>query len=416
MEQILIIQLARFGDLLQTKRLIVSLCAQKKQVHLCLDSSLEALARLIYPNVILHPVAAHGTGHKDQSRFHSVFLTNRRAFEKLKSIPFEAVFNLNFSGLNFRLAALFDPDIVHGYSWKNGQEIIGVWPSMGMRWSETRRLGLNLVDFWAGYLRHKVAPEDVNPTAEPRGGGLGVVLAGRESRRSLPVPVLAAIIQTLVVSSSYDSIQLLGGSQEYGAAKQLLKLLPRDLQQKSFNLAGKTSYSDLVERVAGLDCLVTPDTGTMHLAAHLGTPVKAFFLSSAWCFETGPYGKGHIVYQATTNCLPCLESQPCPYETRCLECFFSSEFKRFMVTEKEAHAPENMIAFRSDFDELGQIYVPFAGQDKESEKRTQFRHFLQQYLTGEGEGASDTDTTLALRLYSEKDWMMSEGPKKLFGI
>ena len=36
-----------------------------------------------------------------------------------------------------------------------------------------------------------------------------------------------------------------------------------------------------------LDVLLTPDTGIMHLAAHLGVPVFAFFLSSAWCHETG---------------------------------------------------------------------------------------------------------------------------------
>lgn len=55
----LVIQLARFGDLLQTARLIDSLCAQG-ETHLLTDRSLTALAALIYPGVHVHAVPAHG--------------------------------------------------------------------------------------------------------------------------------------------------------------------------------------------------------------------------------------------------------------------------------------------------------------------------------------------------------------------
>lgn len=406
MKNYLVIQLARFGDLIQTKRLMATLCARPDSaVHLCVDTSLEPLARLVYPNVTVHAVTAHGTGMDEQEAALRVLIENRKVFGELAGIDFETVYNLNFSGLSFRLAALFDRDQVKGYAWHNGQEITDTWPAMAMRWSNFRRLGMNLVDFWAGYCPDMIAPEEVNPSASPKGGGIGVVLAGRESRRSLPASLLSDITATLAASNKSSKIYLLGGKSEMAAGQSVLKDLPPPLQDKAENLAGKTDWKGLVEIVDSLDMLVTPDTGTMHLAAHLGTPVKAFFLSSAWCFETGPYGLGHTVYQAVTNCLPCLETQACPLDTQCLNAFNAPEFKRFLVTGKAAHAPGGIIGFHSAFDALGQIYSPFAGMDMDAGQRTALRHFIHQYLSGAHHDASQLDADFARQFLLEKDWM-----------
>ncbi len=170
-----------------------------------------------------------------------------------------------------------------------------------------------------------------------------------------------------------------------------------------------------MELVDSLDMVVTPDTGTMHLAAHLGTPVTAFFLSSAWCFETGPYGIGHTVYQAVTECLPCLESAPCNMDVKCLNGFNDPALQRFLVTGKAEHAPEGIIGFHSTFDALGQIYTPFAGKDADSAQRTEFRKFVHQYLSGEPHAATEIDHLFAQKFYQEKDWMMHPKPLSTIG-
>ena len=417
MKHYLVIQLARFGDLIQTKRLLASLCAKEGAfVHLCVDASLESLARLVYPDVTVHPIAAHGTGLHGTEAINAMLVDNRRAFVELKAIDFDTIYNLNFSPLNFRLAALFNPDRVEGYSWNNGQEIVGLWPTMAMRWSEQRRIGINLVDFWAGYCPDMIKPEDVNPIAEPKGGGIGVVLAGRESRRSLPLDILSQITSTVVSSHKADTVYLLGGNAEIAAGQSVLKQLPSSVQGKVENLAGKTSWDDLVEIVGSLDMLITPDTGTMHLAAHLGTPVSAFFLSSAWCFETGPYGVGHTVYQAITECLPCLETQACNYDLKCLNCFSDPSLQRFLVTGKPEHAPKNLLTFASDFDDLGQTYIPIAGNDPDAGQRMKFREFIRQYLMGNGGAVSDLDSLFAQRIYRDRDWITQPEPGSTLGL
>lgn len=407
MKNYLVIQLARFGDLIQTKRLIATLCARPNAaVHLCVDTSLEALARLVYPEVTIHSIMAHGTGMNGPEATLRMLVDNRKSFSRLAAIDFDTIYNLNFSGLNFRLAALFEPDQVEGYAWNNGQEITGTWPAMAMRWSNSRRIGINLLDFWAGYCPDMILPEAVNPEAKPKGSGIGVVLAGRESRRSLPAPLLAQMTATIAKSEKADKIYLLGGQSERQAGQVVLKNLPTGLQEITDNLAGRTDWRQLVDIVGSLDRLLTPDTGTMHLAAHLGTPVSAFFLSSAWCFETGPYGLGHTVYQAITDCIPCLESAPCNQDVKCLNGFKNPTFQRFIVTGKADHVPTGIIGFKSSFDDLGQIYTPFAGEDVDSSQRTNFRKFIHHYLSGRHHGISEAEQAFAQKCYMEKDWML----------
>lgn len=404
MKRYLIIQLARFGDLIQTKRLVKTLARRKgSEVHLCVDHSLGTLARIIYPETIVHSIAAHGREH-GRSVLNEVLQENISSFQELRSQQFSEIFNLNFSPINFRVAALFSDLPVHGYSWKNGQEKIDIWPAMAMRWSRYRRLGINLMDFWAGYCPDMISPDLVNPVATPKGGGIGVVLSGRESRRSLPVETLSRIAATKAASSKASAIHLLGSKAEEDAGKRVVKSLPKHLQDKTVNLAGKTDWKALADLVTDLDMLITPDTGTMHLAAHLGTPTLAFFLSSAWCFETGPYGIGHTVFQADTSCLPCLESEPCPYNVKCLNCFNEPGFQRFLVTQKKEHALDKLLTFNSTFDEMGLTFKCMTGEDSYSDERRVFRSMIHQYLTAQNVHASQAEASFIRKLYQDKDW------------
>ena len=53
--------------------------------------------------------------------------------------------------------------------------------------------------------------------------------------------------------------------------------------------------------------MIGGDTGTLHLAAALGTRVVGLYMGTASCHETGPYGDGHYVLQAYAPCSPCNE-------------------------------------------------------------------------------------------------------------
>jgi len=81
------------------------------------------------------------------------------------------------------------------------------------------------------------------------------------------------------------------------------------------NLAGRTSLAQLAGILRKARLAVTTDTGAMHLAAALGTPVAALFGPTApW--RTGPFGEGHQVVRLGLPCSPCFKRQ-CP-SPRCL--------------------------------------------------------------------------------------------------
>lgn len=408
MKHSLVIQIARFGDLVQTKRLMTSLLQSGGgEVHLLVDNSLKSLAQIIYPEAVVHSIAAHGTGLSGAEAVRTMLVDNRRVFEHLRSIGFDAVYNLNFSPLNYRIAALFDADCVHGHRWIDGQEKPSEWAAMAMRWTGNRRLGINIVDFWGAYAQPLCLPDAVNPDASPKGGGVGIVLAGRESRRSLPAEYIARIAG--VFAAKYRGpVSLLGSGAEAAAGENVLDRMPSALRERTVNLAGKTGWGELCEVVSSLDMLMTPDTGTMHLAAHFGVPVHAFFLSSAWCFETGPYGRGHTVYQAVQDCLPCLEVAECHHAVKCLSPFGDPAFVRTLATGKYELLPEGLTVFETAFDALGLTFEAAGGSDAEAQSRNDFRAFLAAHL-----GLSDTcagagQALWANKLYRDKQWIFEQ--------
>jgi hypothetical protein len=95
---------------------------------------------------------------------------------------------------------------------------------------------------------------------------------------------------------------LTGSKGERALGAKFEKLGPPAL-----NLMGATDLSELGRVLSGLDLLVTADTGVLHLAAALGTPTLALFFGPAYGPETGPYGPGHLIYQAEAPCGPCRE-------------------------------------------------------------------------------------------------------------
>ena len=82
------------------------------------------------------------------------------------------------------------------------------------------------------------------------------------------------------------------------------------MTKEGINLGGKTSLPMLAEIYKCARAVITTDSGPMHLAAAVGTPVIALFGPTDPA-RTGPYGKGHTVIRADLPCSPCLLKK-CP--------------------------------------------------------------------------------------------------------
>ena len=78
----------------------------------------------------------------------------------------------------------------------------------------------------------------------------------------------------------------------------------------AMDLSGRTDLPTLARLFYHADAAVTTDTGPMHLAAAVGTPVAAVFGPTApW--RTGPFGSQHRVIRTDISCSPCFQRH-CP--------------------------------------------------------------------------------------------------------
>ncbi|WP_390578320.1 glycosyltransferase family 9 protein, partial [Helicobacter pylori] len=83
------------------------------------------------------------------------------------------------------------------------------------------------------------------------------------------------------------------------------------LSNNAYNLCGKTSIEELIERIAILDLFITNDSGPMHVAASAQTPLIALFGPTDEK-ETRPYkAQKAIVLNHHLSCSPC-KKRVCP--------------------------------------------------------------------------------------------------------
>ncbi len=81
---------------------------------------------------------------------------------------------------------------------------------------------------------------------------------------------------------------------------------------------GRTDIPQLAALLTRCRLLVTNDTGTMHLAAGLGVRSLAFFLATAQPWDTGPYLPDCLCLEPAMSCHPCGFSVRCEHGHGCL--------------------------------------------------------------------------------------------------
>lgn len=89
------------------------------------------------------------------------------------------------------------------------------------------------------------------------------------------------------------------------------------LQDPSGNATG-FSLQELAALIKKSDVLVTNDSGPMHIAAAVGTPVVALFGPTEPA-RTGPYTENCIVIKKEMDCSPCFRSRCTKKSFECME-------------------------------------------------------------------------------------------------
>lgn len=101
------------------------------------------------------------------------------------------------------------------------------------------------------------------------------------------------------------------------AGASLVNEICREMPERVINLAAKTNLRELIALLQQCNVLLTNDSGPMHIASALGTPLLALFGSTS-DVQTGPYGKYSKVIHKHVECSPCYQ-RTCPIDFRCMK-------------------------------------------------------------------------------------------------
>src|SRR5690606_25793788 len=83
----------------------------------------------------------------------------------------------------------------------------------------------------------------------------------------------------------------------------LVHQICESLPERVIDLAGRTSIRELMALIKCCSAFLTNDSGPMHIAAALGTPLLALFGSTNEV-KTGPYPQGEVIHKHV-ECSPC---------------------------------------------------------------------------------------------------------------
>jgi heptosyltransferase-2 len=125
-------------------------------------------------------------------------------------------------------------------------------------------------------------------------------------------PERFAAAAALVARRSGARVAIVGSAAE----RPLAEAIAAQLGGAARVLCGETTLAELVGVLRELRLLLTNDSGPMHLAAALGTPLVAVFGSTDWT-ETAPVSERARVVREETECAPC-KLRECPIDHRCM--------------------------------------------------------------------------------------------------
>ena len=114
---------------------------------------------------------------------------------------------------------------------------------------------------------------------------------------------------------------LIGGSADAELSAAIWARLPADLRERVIRLTGQLDLKELGALLQRASVVVTADTGPMHVASAVGTPIVALF-GPADPFRTGPVGPAArhlvVVNRDGLDCVPCRRRFCARGDTACM--------------------------------------------------------------------------------------------------
>ena len=328
MKRVLVINIARMGDLIHSTPLMQGLREQGYEVTLLYSDGFKSIAPLLAGPHHLIPIRLAEIVIPLTTPHGQIGVSYRELSDlvaQLREPRFDLAVNITHTRYSAGLTRLINARDTLGMTLDNrgSRQIKGAWASYYFNSILNRNFNrFNLVDLHRltggvpkCYPVKLTLPAVTAPpvTADSQLSTLnsqlliGLVPGASTPEKRWPVE---SFTDAITIVSKHRPIQpvILGAPGEKLLTDRLAELLP-----EAVNLGGKTDVPTLADVISKLDLLVTNDTGPMHIAAAVGTKVVDVTLGSAMAVESAPYGTGHFVIEPRISCFSCLPKLRCSH-------------------------------------------------------------------------------------------------------
>jgi ADP-heptose:LPS heptosyltransferase len=340
-KQVLILNITRMGDLVQTVPLIQRLQDEWPGVaiDLVVDQHLASVAALMpgLRQVLSYDFREFLDQTRPDVRGGSVQLQDLAAWaQPLKAVGYDRVINLTFTKRSGLLAAALGvPDTRGAVTDPAGTTVVrNPWLTYCVDMHRFRRFNrFNVADLfalggsgpgscaplrltipkeadqWAGRFLATNAKENSMPTIAVQMGASKAKKTWRPEYFGRTMAVISRRLRCafVLVGAKSDAADVAHGMAAYHAAGWTNEVC---------DAVGRTHVSQLAALLSHCRLLLTNDTGPRHLAVGVGTQVINLSVGHVDFRETGPYGPGHWVVQPVLDCAPCDVTQVCEHH-RC---------------------------------------------------------------------------------------------------
>ncbi len=285
MKPILVLQMQRMGDLIISFPLLALLKKQFPDQPIWTVAEPDFFTKLMdfAPNTTFFPP---------------------HAASKLRKVDFHSVINLSHRPESTILAGQLRAEHYYGPHIKNNFEYInGAWSLYRASIVHNNRYNLfhwsdlQILNFSKQGLRAYNGANYDN-TKEKVG-----IFVGASEAEKRPSPEFFAKLAKDLLRKGYQPL-FIGGPQDVPLGQEAARLA--NLRHAS--LCGKFSLNTLAAFMQELRLFITPDTGPMHLAAWLKTPILNISVGPVNPWETGPFFPNHYIIQPRLACSGCWQA------------------------------------------------------------------------------------------------------------
>ncbi len=317
-----ILQLTRFGDLIQTAQALEELKKSHPEYRVVLiarsqfSKPLDFLLKRIFDKVY----------HLDTKRIFESSEVNglKNSFEGISSFlneingeAIEVLINLSFSNSSAYLASLIKSQHKIGtfFDLSNKMQINDKWSQVV--YSTVMRGSLNpfsLVDLFKNIIGIRSAENKSTPAITARSNTIIIHPFASQERKAWKAEKWVEVIYRTLKENEGTSIQIVGAKNEILKSQlitenPLLKTFGHRIQ----NLTGKTTLAELSMELKKAKLFVGHDSMVGHLAAINNTTTLTVSLGSVRPHETTPYHPNAYNLAPRTKCFPCFPTDACSF-------------------------------------------------------------------------------------------------------